>query len=426
LQPDNLTNQPGAAPREVSGKGSPRVIVACGGTGGHLFPGFAVAEELLSLGCQVTALISTKTVDAEAARTAPHIPVETVEAVGFSSGKRLACITALVRSFQGLRKKYHAQPPVAVLAMGGFTSAAPLVAARHVGSCTFLHESNAYPGRANRWLSRFVDVAFVGFAEAEVRLKCARTIRTGTPVRSRFKPQDPALCRASLGLHPRRPVLLVLGGSQGARGVNRAVVRSLPQIQTRFPELQFLHLAGPNDFLEVQSAYQALQLTAVVKPFFAEMEMALGAATLAVSRSGASTLAELSAMSVPSVLVPYPLATDNHQYANARAYENSGAARIVRECSERTQELVEAVSETLSNETKLFQMGAAAAKWHRPFAAREIAATIMQAVEQRFFAVPPAGRRQVRPETDHLSFSAASGWECSPKPAPAQFRASTI
>jgi UDP-N-acetylglucosamine--N-acetylmuramyl-(pentapeptide) pyrophosphoryl-undecaprenol N-acetylglucosamine transferase len=184
-----------------------------------------------------------------------------------------------------------------------------MLAAKRAGARTFLHESNTIPGRANRWLARVVHGAFVGFPTAAGRLHNRNVMVTGTPVRLCFQARAAADCRAELGLDQARPVLLVMGGSQGASGINELVLRSLPLLASRAPEWQWFHLTGPGDVERVRQTYSALKLRAVVHPFFAGMEVALGAATVAVSRAGASSLAELAAMRVPAVLVPYPAAT---------------------------------------------------------------------------------------------------------------------
>src|SRR5438034_7262984 len=140
---------------------------------------------------------------------------------------------------------------------------------------------------------------------------------------------DAASCRVNLGLDADRPVLLVMGGSQGASAVNHLVSQSLALLSTQSPDLQFLHLTGAGDFKKVGDAYAARKLKAVVRPFLTEMELALGAATVAISRAGASSLAELAAMRVPVVLIPYPSAADNHQFYNASRYLESRCARMV-------------------------------------------------------------------------------------------------
>src|SRR5581483_4063839 len=197
-----------------------RVAIACGGTGGHLFPGIAVAGELLQLGCAVTLLISPKDVDQQAVKSAVGMEIATLPAVGLSGGNRLAFFRGFLRSLRVAREMFQKNLPDAVLAMGGFTSAAPLLAARLKGVPTFLHESNTIPGRANRWFSRLVNQAFVGFGEAAPQLHARSAKVTGTPCRPQFKPLDATTCRQALGLDPNQPVLLVMGGSQGATGLN--------------------------------------------------------------------------------------------------------------------------------------------------------------------------------------------------------------
>jgi UDP-N-acetylglucosamine--N-acetylmuramyl-(pentapeptide) pyrophosphoryl-undecaprenol N-acetylglucosamine transferase len=289
--------------------------------------------------------------------------------------------------------------------MGGFTSAPPIFAARQLGAKTFLHESNTIPGRANRWLSRFVDQCFVGFPEAAARLRSHHVTTTGTPVRPQFQPRDAAACRTALGLDPDLPTVLVMGGSQGASGINDLMIRSLVNLQdarragrlesaagvspaSRARQqdaggtLQFFHLAGPSDAGKVRQAYAEKNLRAVVHPFFSEMELALGAATVAVSRSGASSLAELAAMRVPSLLVPFPAATDNHQFFNAKAFEETGAARLLEQKTATPDAVAQLILELAGNAVVREQMQTTLAKWHAPDAAENIAETMLQMIAQ--------------------------------------------
>src|SRR5581483_10054747 len=166
-------------------------------------------------------------------------------------------------------------PPHAVLAMGGFTSAPPVLAGKRFGARTFLHESNTIPGRANRWLSWVVDQAFVGFPQTAARLNTRSVTVTGTPVRPQFQLRDPAACRVALGLEPDRPTLLVMGGSQGAIRINDLVTERIPAIRKAVPRVQVIHLTGPNGAEEALEIYAAAEVKAVVHPFFAEMELAL-------------------------------------------------------------------------------------------------------------------------------------------------------
>ena len=168
-----------------------------------------------------------------------------------------------------------------------------------------------------------------------------------------------------------------MGGSQGASGINELVLQSLPLLASRAPDWQWFHLTGPGDAEKVGQAYAALKLKAVVHPFFAEMELALGAATVAVCRAGASSLAELAAMRVPAVLVPYPAATDNHQFHNARAFEATGAARLLEQKSATPETLAQLLLDVIEKPAVHEKMRSALAQWHAPHAAEQIAEAML-------------------------------------------------
>jgi UDP-N-acetylglucosamine--N-acetylmuramyl-(pentapeptide) pyrophosphoryl-undecaprenol N-acetylglucosamine transferase len=375
---------------------TPFVAIACGGTGGHLFPGLAVAAQLQQRGCGVALLISPKDVDQQAVKSAPGMDIFTLPAVGLQNGNYFNFAASFVKSLFAARKIFNLRRPVAVLAMGGFTSAPPVFAAKDTGIPAFLHESNTIPGRANRILSRFVNGAFVGFPEAAARLKKRNVTVTGTPVRPEFQPQDAAKCRHALGLEPNVPAILVVGGSQGAHGLNEMILSALPPLQERGrparefgsggehaggpPALQFLHLTGARDFEKVKTAYAERGLKAVVIPFLAEMHLALGAATACVSRSGASSLAEIAAMRLPALLVPFPAAADNHQFFNASAFEKTGAAKLLEQKAATPGLVAEILCELVEDEVARAGMQNALAQWHEPRAAERIAEAILQAV----------------------------------------------
>jgi UDP-N-acetylglucosamine--N-acetylmuramyl-(pentapeptide) pyrophosphoryl-undecaprenol N-acetylglucosamine transferase len=308
---------------------APNACIACGGTGGHLFPGIAVARELIARGCRVSLMISPKEIDRIAVRNLTGMELVTLPAVGLTRGALPAFLKGFAKSYFASRRHFKSSPPAIALAMGGFTSAPPILAARSAGAATFLHESNSIPGRANRWLSRFVSGAFIGFSSAAQRLHTRNVEVTGTPVRAEFFSTDVARCRAALRLDPARPVVLVMGGSQGAEGINRMITALLPNARAVLPECQWLHIAGPGHALRVEEAFRSAGISAVVHEFLPDMATALGAATVAISRAGASSLAEIAAVRLPSILVPYPAATDNHQYYNARAFADCGAARLL-------------------------------------------------------------------------------------------------
>jgi UDP-N-acetylglucosamine--N-acetylmuramyl-(pentapeptide) pyrophosphoryl-undecaprenol N-acetylglucosamine transferase len=358
----------------------PFIAIACGGTGGHLFPGLAVASQLKARGCDVVLLISPKEVDQAAVKSAPDIQTLILPAVGLQNRNYLAFAYSFWKSWRTARRYFGQHRPAAVLAMGGFTSAPPIFAGRSAGAKTFLHESNTIPGKANRFLSRYVEEAFIGFSEAAARLKARKITVTGTPVRTQFSglSERAGECRTALGLDADRPTILVVGGSQGARGLNQMIVSALPLLAGR--QWQWLHLAGPSDEAVVRAGYARHGINALVKPFFSEMDLALGAATAAVSRAGASSLAEMAACRLPSLLVPFPAAAENHQFFNARAFVSSGAA-LLQEQKTATPEKVAAQLTALVEDGQLRQkMQFALAQWHAPQAAEQIATHILESI----------------------------------------------
>ncbi len=378
------------------GAKTPFVAIACGGTGGHLFPGLAVAGQLTQRGCAVTLLVSPKEVDQQAVKSARDVDIATLPAVALQNRNYFSFARSFWQSWRAARKIFKSPPPHAVLAMGGFTSAPPVLAARKSGAKTFLHESNTIPGRVNRFLARFVDEAFVGFPETASRLHARKVTHTGTPVRPQFQPRDPGACRAALGLDPHRPTVLVMGGSQGASGINEMILSALPLLAY---SLQCLHLTGATDFEKVKTAYAARRIKAFVKPFLAEMELALGAATVTVSRAGASSLAEIAAMRLPALLVPFPAAADNHQYHNARAFEATGAARLLEQKDATPEKVAAMLRELAENSTARASMQAALAQWHVPRAAEQIAENILRAVSSSADSLSVCSHRNVHART---------------------------
>jgi len=400
------------------GANTPFVAIACGGTGGHLFPGLAVAEQLQKRGCAVALLVSPKDVDQEAVKSAHGMEIVTLPAVALQNRNYLSFARSFWQSWRASRNLFKSRPPHAVLAMGGFTSAPPILAAKKFGAKTFLHESNTVPGRANRFLARFVDEAFIGFPAAAARLHARKVTTTGMPVRPQFRwgeasdepargdqpspgcgatgarPTKAANCRIALGLEPNCPTVLVMGGSQGASGINEIILSALTLLDRR--DWQWLHLAGARDFETVKAAYDRRCLNAVVKPFLGEMDLALGAATVAVSRAGASSLAEIAAVRLPSLLVPYPTAADNHQFYNARAFEATGAARLIEQKNATPEKIVVLLCELVEGPAARAKIQAALVQWHAPRAAEQIAESILSACWSSSFSLPAKDR--LKPE----------------------------
>jgi UDP-N-acetylglucosamine--N-acetylmuramyl-(pentapeptide) pyrophosphoryl-undecaprenol N-acetylglucosamine transferase len=314
-------------------------VIACGGTGGHLFPGLAVAEILHERGHGVLLLVSEKEIDTVALRDHPEFRREKLPSIGMPAVLSPAFPRFLKRGWESLstcRQLYSRYQPSAVLGMGGFTSAAPLLAARLKGIPCYLHESNAIAGRANRLASRWTDRVLLGLRACEPSFPRSTCIVTGTPVRKNLSTTlDKGKSRAVFGLDPARPTLLVMGGSQGAAGINQLLFRSAAFLKDFVNEegqpVQVIHLTGERDDNLALINYQREGIMAYVSSFHHRMEEAYSAADIVVSRAGAASLSELSQFSLPSILIPFPFAADLHQHRNAEAFRDAGAAEMIEE-----------------------------------------------------------------------------------------------
>ena len=360
-----------------------KFVIACGGTGGHLFPGLAVAEELRAGGHDVMLLVSEKEIDARALGAFPDMPRETLPSIGLPSLLSPAALKFAARLFASYRRcgemcaRFR---PDAVLGMGGFTSIAPLAAAWRRGTPAFLHDSNAIPGKANRLGARFCRKILVGFADCARHFPNRTVEITGTPIRRELAGNAPAKpdARRALGLAPDRRTLLVMGGSQGAAGINGLMGAAAADL--RGLDLQVIHLSGTRDAQKMREAYAAAGLSAAVLPFCDRMQDVYASADLVVSRSGAASLTELSWFGLPSVLVPYPHAAEDHQTLNARIFERAGAARIFPENEAAGASLAAVLKSLLAPGASLESMAAAAKSLAPRDAAKRVAGVLTIAI----------------------------------------------
>jgi UDP-N-acetylglucosamine--N-acetylmuramyl-(pentapeptide) pyrophosphoryl-undecaprenol N-acetylglucosamine transferase len=336
-----------------------KIAIAGGGTGGHLFPALAVAEVLKSRGHEVLIFISEKEIDALATKGRTEFRFEKLPGIGMPKLLSFEIFGFIKRFADGLRPCraiYREFKPDAVLGMGGFTSTAPILAGRMRKIPTYVHESNAIPGKANRLNARLVHTVLLGFKECARFFPKSRCEVTGTPIRNTLTarvPRENAI--AAFGLRPERKTLLVMGGSQGARGLNKVVFDSLPLL--REAKLQIIHLTGKQDEKEAIAIYQKENMPAYVAAFHHRMEEAYSAADCAISRSGAASLAELSHFAIPPILIPYPHAAENHQALNAEIFEKAGAAAVLNESEASGEILAKKVRTLLENPAALRLMG---------------------------------------------------------------------
>ena len=355
-----------------------KILIACGGTGGHLFPGIAVAEALLAQGHEPLLLISQKKIDSQASAKYPHLNFKVVPAIAKPatlSPKMIPFLWALHQSIQASKKIIREFGADAVLGMGGFTSLPPVYAGYKLGKKTFVHDSNARPGRANILTSRFCDKVFIGLQPAAVFFK-KPTLLTGTPARPEIH-KLPSRTEAAerFGLDPAKPTLLVTGGSQGALGLNQLVANAAPLL----PEnIQILHIAGPNDLPRIQAEHPLQRPGYQLIGFCDQMPSAYALADLVITRSGASTLTEISLAGLPSILVPYPYAADDHQTANAKVFSEAGAAKLIQQKDLTPESLAKFLTELLTNPGALKLMSEASRSLAIPDAAEKVTTSMMK------------------------------------------------
>ncbi|GAB4250238.1 MAG: undecaprenyldiphospho-muramoylpentapeptide beta-N-acetylglucosaminyltransferase [Candidatus Methylacidiphilales bacterium] len=357
----------------------PTFAIACGGTGGHLFPGLAVARACLRRGHNVLLFVSRKPVDREILAANPDLPAVALSTTGWT-GLHPRVPTFLLNFWRGLQESRSAlrqHHVAAVLGMGGFTCAPPLLEARRLGLPAFLHESNAIPGKVTRWFGPRLDKVLLGLPACAEHLPNCRTVVTGTPVRDSLIRLEPGVARSHFSLDPNRFTIAVMGGSQGAAGLNEMMLRAAADLADIGPQLQVIHLTGPTDKGLMHANYQRAGIKAEVLPFCHEMEKVYSAADLVVARSGASSGAELAHYGLPSILVPYPEAAEDHQTRNAEVFVRAGAARLVPQKRDEGAPLARAIRDLFENAAERRAMGEAA----RRIAPTDATARIVQELE---------------------------------------------
>lgn len=305
-----------------------RVLIAAGGTGGHIYPGIAVAKEIKRRDA-ASEVRFVGTVRGLETRLVPEAGFELslIESAGLKNvgmGARLRGLLLLPKSFFVARRLIREFRPEAVVGAGGYVSGPVLLVASLMRIPTLVMESNALPGFTNRQLARFVDKAAVTF-EAALPYFRGKGVVTGNPVRREFF-DIPAKTR-----NPARFSLLVFGGSQGARAINEAMVAALPHLAAKRGVLRITHQTGEADFEKVRAAYAdaGWNEQADVRRYIDNMVAEFARADLIISRAGATTSAELVAAGKAAIMIPFPQAADDHQRKNAEALQTAGAARMI-------------------------------------------------------------------------------------------------
>lgn len=334
-----------------------RYLISCGGTGGHLAPGIALAEALIDRGHSVKLLISRKRVDARLMEKYPHLDFVRIPGSGLSRDPVALArfVIEQARGFWAGATLVRSYAPDAVVGFGGFTSAAFIAAGAMLGVPVVLHEANRVPGRAVRVLGRFAHRVYLppGVTLSSAREGAIRAV--GLPVRREFRREPAGDARRELGLETGMPVVAVLGGSQGASVLNDWARREMPTLAAEGVQIYCLTGLGkgaPESHSLRSGAGE--RVNAVFAAFSDQMSRVMSAADLVVSRAGAGTLAELARVGTPAVLIPYPQAADDHQAANAEAFAREGGGCVVPQ--ERLAELTATVLGLLADaEKRAFQ-----------------------------------------------------------------------
>jgi UDP-N-acetylglucosamine--N-acetylmuramyl-(pentapeptide) pyrophosphoryl-undecaprenol N-acetylglucosamine transferase len=358
-----------------------RIVIAGGGTGGHVIPALAIADVLKeAYGAEVLLVGTSRGMETRLVPQAGYplelIPVGQLNRVGFTT--KIKTMAALPRAFLICRSLLTRWKPQVVVGVGGYASGPVMLAAIVKGIPTLAFEPNAVPGLANRWIGRYVTKAAVNFPSALSYFRNGEA--TGIPVRAEFFHLAAKI--------PKRGEmrLLVIGGSQGARVFNRMMPEIAGKLLEAFPGLSILHQAGARHADTVAAAYESSGAPAdrwELRPFLDGMAKEFEAADLILARSGASTVAELTAAGKASLLVPLPTAADDHQRRNAEALVEAGAAQMLLEPSLTAEGLLSAIQKLLDDHERLVRMAEKAKASAHPEAAQNIAALIASLAQTR-------------------------------------------
>ena len=358
------------------------ILLAAGGTGGHLFPAEALAHELNERGWKVH--LAT---DDRAERFAGHFPaaaVHPIQSATMGSKNPVAVLAAFWKIWRGVRQAsaiIGRIKPDAVVGFGGYPTLPPLYAATRRKVPTLIHEQNAVMGRANRALASRVDAIAGGFLPEDTSAAGAKTVTTGNPVRPQVMEAAKMPYAASAGEEPFR--LLVFGGSQGAQFFSDAVPAAIALLPEGLRKrLVITQQARADDVARVKTAYAALGVDVQVSPFFTDMAVRMAAAQLVMSRSGASTVSEIAVIGRPALLVPYPHALDHDQAANAAALAAAGGAEVHPQSTLSPERIAALIGRLMQDPERLATMAAAARSAGKPDAAR-LLADLTEAIASR-------------------------------------------
>jgi len=354
-----------------------RILIVCGGTGGHLAPGIALAEELELGGDRCLLLISRKQADTALTRKYAHLEFRKIPGAAFSGGlaARFKSAWSMVSGFLYARRLLRKEEPNLVFLFGGFLSVGFGLAARLSGTPIALHEANCRPGRAVRLVKRMARRVYLPDGVFLRGMPKSRVRHLGYPVRKEIKHILKAEAWANLGIEVPNKLVVIIGGSQGAKALNEWAARSFPELARAGISVYCVTGLGKSARSTIESeSEKGERITATFVPFSDRMGDVISAADIIVSRAGAGAIAEIIRCRAPSILVPYPYAADDHQTANARTHERHGAGMLLAE--DDLDRLLDEVRDLIFNDFVLSQFKANMGRLDTFDSAKEIAADL--------------------------------------------------
>lgn len=337
-----------------------KILIAAGGTGGHITPGVAIANKLKELGHEVKFLGTSTGMEVDLVPKAGY-ELKIIRAKGLHRGfsfKNIKTIKSLFDGISDVKKIIDEEKPSLVIGTGGYVTAPAIMAAMQKKIPTMIHESNALPGKTTTWLSKKVDCVAVGFEAAKERLGNGKNVvYTGNPTKMQgaFGYEE---TRKKLNI--TKPLVLVFGGSQGAKKINETMISLINESEIK--DYQIIYATGPKNYDDIISKIKVKNDNVKIEKYIYNMEEIMSASDIAVCRSGALTITELGIIGVPSILIPLPTAAENHQYYNAKTIEDAGGGIIIEEKDLTMNSLEKAINGLLSNKTKLDSMKKNASK----------------------------------------------------------------
>lgn len=355
-----------------------RIVIAGGGTGGHLFPGIAIADEFMARD-PGTAILFVSTGNPLELSILPKagFKLETISVEGIKGRglyRQFVSLLKIPGAVLASRRILGLFRPDLVVGVGSYSAGPVVIAAWLMGIKIVLHEQNILPGITNRLLAGLATKVFVSFEKMSGRFKPAKTVVTGNPVRKEIlELVRHRTAKAPAGAKGEFFRILIIGGSQGAHSINLAVIASLPHLKD-IGRYHFVHQAGPQDREQLETAYRRHGIANTVAPFFEDMQYQYETADLIICRAGATTIAELTAIGKGAIFVPFPFAADNHQLLNARSLSSQGAAETISQEDLDGPLLAERITFYAKNPAALEQMAARAKSLGKPDAARRVVA----------------------------------------------------